>query len=162
MIFGLPVHPMLVHFPIALLIAGIAADVAGLGLKKAWLSHAGLLLLVLGTLGTIAAVWSGSEAEESVVETPAIEATLDTHEDSGKLTMWYFITITVARSALVWRRKLTPAVHTVFVLAWLGGVGLVARTAYYGGHLVYEHGAGVAAAHTGTAAPAGHQGDDDD
>ena len=149
MLPDLPLHPMLVHFPIVLLTVGFAVDVAGLALKKDWLLRAGLLLLILGTLGAIAARQSGKEEEETIIETPAIEETLDTHEDSGTFTMWFFVGITLVRAALTFWKKFTPAMHWAFTILWAIGIALVIRTAYYGGTLVYNHGAGVAA---GTAA----------
>lgn len=49
------IHPMLVHFPIALLILGFLAEVAGLVLKRQFFTDAALLLLVTGALGAVAA-----------------------------------------------------------------------------------------------------------
>ena len=145
MVFDLPLHPILIHFPIALLVAGLGIDVAGWLLGSDWLRRSALLLLILGALGTAAAVWSGSSQEEIIVKTPDIERTLETHSDSGEATMWFFLGVAAVRAGVVRRRKLTPGVHALFILLWLVGAGLLVRTAYYGGEMVYEHGAGVAA-----------------
>jgi uncharacterized membrane protein len=51
-------HPMIVHFPIALIIVGFFADVVYLFFKdEKCLSKAGFYLMVLGALAAIAA-WS--------------------------------------------------------------------------------------------------------
>ncbi len=61
-------HPMLVHFPIALLIIGFLADLAGLIFKKEFFSKAGFYLLILGTAGVVAAYFTGSAAGEGLSE----------------------------------------------------------------------------------------------
>ena len=53
-------HPMIVHFPIALLIVGFLADAVGLIFKKDFFTKAGFYLLILGTLGVVAAYLSGN------------------------------------------------------------------------------------------------------
>lgn len=145
MLADLPLHPIIVHFPIALLVTGFLVELAGAILRRAWLTNAGLLFLVIGTLGTVAAARSGEAAEHEIVETEAIAPTLEEHEEGGKRTMWYFLALTAVRGTLAWRRRFTPIVRWVFLLLWAAGLFLLAETAYHGGELVYEHGAGVAA-----------------
>jgi len=142
---NLPYHPIVVHFPIALLLVGFAVDLAGLLLKRDWLARAALLLLILGSLGAVAARQAGKAEEESIVKTPAIEAAIETHEESGNFTMWFFAGITVVRAALTGLKKFTPAMGWIFVVIWAVGAALLVRTAYYGGELVYQHGVGRAA-----------------
>jgi uncharacterized membrane protein len=163
MLPDLPLHPIVVHFPIALLVVGLLVDVAGLALRRDWLKKAGLLLLILGTLGAVAAARTGEGDEEAVEETPAVEEVLETHEDSGKLTMWFFLGVTVLRAGLTWWRKFPAAVHWIFTAIWVAGLVLLIRTAHYGGELVYHHGTGVSAA--GVPGAPEHRGrgrDDDD
>lgn len=53
-------HPMVVHFPIALIIAGFLADTLYLFYKREnWLSKAGFGFMILGTLGACAAYLIG-------------------------------------------------------------------------------------------------------
>ena len=54
-------HPIIVHFPVALIIVGFFAEVASLFFKKEkCLSKTGFYLMMLGTLGAIAAWSSGT------------------------------------------------------------------------------------------------------
>ena len=54
------IHPMLVHFPIALIVIGFVADFASLVFKKeACLSKAGFYLLIVGTLSAVFALLAG-------------------------------------------------------------------------------------------------------
>ena len=55
----LHLHPMLVHFPIALALVAFLLDVAGYRFKQDWLSKASVTLTVLATLGALAAILSG-------------------------------------------------------------------------------------------------------
>ena len=151
MLAELPIHPMIVHFPIVLLITGFFFDLAALLLKKTWLGQAALLLLVLGSLGAVSAVLAGHAEEDRILKTPAIEHTLEEHEEGGELVMWVFLGITAVRGGLTWWGKFTPAMRWLFLAVWAAGLGILVVTAYHGGELVYRHGAGVAA----VAAPAG-------
>ena len=136
-------HPMIVHFPIALLIVGFLAEVVGLVLKKEFFTKAAFYLLILGTLGVVAAFISGDIAGDGVSETGQLKNALETHEHAAQLTLWLMIGAAVVRIALVWLKKFDRALkHAAFVL-FLVGVLSVARTGYYGGELVYKHAAGV-------------------
>ncbi len=61
-------HPMLIHFPIALLIVGFLTDLTGLIIKREITAQAGFYLLVLGALGTITAFMSGEQAGDGISE----------------------------------------------------------------------------------------------
>jgi len=143
MVFDLPLHPMVIHFPIALLIIGFASDLSGLVLRSEWLKRAGLMLLILGAVAAAAAVKTGSMQEETILKPATMEATIETHEESGETTMWFFLVLAAARAAAAGFKKLSTAPHVVLILAWAVGLALLTRTAYYGGELVYRHGAGV-------------------
>jgi uncharacterized membrane protein len=54
------IHPMIVHFPIALIIVGFLADLIGILLKKEFFSRTGFYLLILGTLGAVTAYITGN------------------------------------------------------------------------------------------------------
>ncbi len=60
-----PLHPMIVHFPIALLTAGFLADIWALVFKASDLSRTAWWSQLAGTIGLAAAVGSGLMAKES-------------------------------------------------------------------------------------------------
>jgi len=146
MTLDIPIHPLLVHFPIALLVTGFFVDLAGRALKIDWLGKAALLMLIAGALFTIVATRTGSAEEDRILQTPAIHETLEEHEDGGKMTMWVFLGLAAARSVLTWRKKFGPAAGWVFLILWAAGLALLVETAHHGGQLVYLHGAGASAA----------------
>ena len=58
------IHPMVVHFPIALLLSAWLLDVLALITKRPRLHQFALCHLMLGVLGAGAAVLTGLQAEE--------------------------------------------------------------------------------------------------
>lgn len=144
------IHPIIVHFPIALFLTGFALDVIGHLFQRETLKRVGLILIVLGALGALAAMLSGQLAEESVEEhlSGAGERVLDTHEDLGKLTAYLLLAIAAIRLILAaswlsrWRWAAGAAL-AIYLIAGVLGVGALTATGYYGGELVYRYGAGV-------------------
>lgn len=136
-------HPMIVHFPIALLIIGFLTDLTGLFIKREFLTQTGFYLLILGALGTIAALLSGEQAGEGIVEAGALKQAIEMHEEAAELAVWLVGIAAVVRILLVILKKYTGAFKIAALVLFMVGVGAVARTGYYGGKLVYEHAAGV-------------------
>jgi|SRR5882724_11495222 len=139
----IPAHPVIVHFPIAILILGLFLDLAALLSRREWISRAALVLLVVGALASVVAVRSGSEQATEIARPPALDGPLEEHAESGKLTMVFFLALAATRGALARFRKLSPTIHAATFAAWIVGAILLARTGYFGGQLVYRHGAGV-------------------
>lgn len=137
-------HPMVVHFPIALLIVVVLFDVVALFWPKAELARASLFLSAIAAVGAVGAYFSGEAAEEPVEHLPGIETLLERHEDLGKLLVIGAIAVLVVKLVFFWRRW-HETVAGRAVLAFLGAAMamLVAATGYVGGQLVYEYGAGV-------------------
>jgi uncharacterized membrane protein len=141
------IHPLLVHFPIALLSAAIAVDLVGCacGCNKS-LRQAATLLYVLGTVGAIAAYLTGRAASQSIWLPGMAEPVLKEHWDWAWRTIWFFPIVTLARLVLLRPRRREPAVALVVGLALVGlvGIGLLLETGDRGGRLVYQHAVGVA------------------
>ncbi len=136
-------HPMIVHFPIALLLIGFLADATGILLKKEFFTKAGFYLLIMGTLGVVAAYLSGNLAGEGVTEAGALKQALENHEDAATISLWLMSGAAVVRIALVLFKKYTGVYKWAAFGLLLLGVVSISRTGYYGGELVYKHAAGV-------------------
>jgi uncharacterized membrane protein len=134
-------HPMLVHFPIALLIISVLFDVIGVAFKRDSLREGALWLLVLGLLGGLGAVLSGGMAEEVAEKAGIAKALLERHET------WAFVTMGIFGVLFVWRLFLrnhfTALTLAIYLVIASIGIGTLGVTGYFGGDLVYEHGAGV-------------------
>ncbi len=142
-------HPMLVHFPIALLITSVLFDVLGAWLTRESLREGALWLLVLGVLTGLAAFASGDVAAEAAEKAGVAESLIETHEHLAGATLGVFGALLVWR--LLLRNRFSPRTRVAYLMVAIVGLGLLSATGHYGGSLVYEHGAGVNAAAARTA-----------
>jgi uncharacterized membrane protein len=137
------IHPMIVHFPIALLIVGFVFDIISLFFKKDFFSWAGFTLLVLGAIGTIAALLSGNLAGSGITEEGMLKQALEIHESAAELTIWLVSIAALFRIVIVYLKKYSGALKALSMVLFLASVLAIARTGYYGGELVFKHAAGV-------------------
>ena len=143
---GIPnLHPMLVHFPIALLVTAALCDGLAFVLRRqpTWRNGA-VGLYVLGT-GLMAATYLSGREAAALVFTPGMaHGLVDEHWTWAMWTLLYFGSLTVGR--VVAHRRLDgqhSALWGLFLLAGVGGVVLLAATAERGARLVYAYGVGV-------------------
>ena len=137
-------HPAAVHFPIALLTAGLAgAWSAKLKGRPAWLSDAATWLLWIGTASAWAAMGLGLLAEETAPHVPPAWRTLDTHQTLAYWTVGLFTGLSL------WRRFLGKKAEWAFLALWLAASGVLLGTGFFGGELVFTHGMGTAASAEG-------------
>jgi uncharacterized membrane protein len=137
------IHPMLVHFPIALLMVGFLSETIGLITKKEFFSTAGFYLLLLGAMGAGAAYLSGQNAGDGITEIGTLKLALETHEGAAELTLWLAVIAAIVRIAIVMFKKYSGVYKITAYVLFLCAVLSVARTGFYGGELVYRHAAGV-------------------
>lgn len=131
-------HPMIVHFPIALIIFGFLAELSRRIFKKeVWLSKAGFYLLIFGTLAAIVALLTGELFTSEM--SGAAGAMKEKHELFAWITVGLLITTSVLRIVLNAMRTeksilrfLAFAVYTVAAIS----VGI---TGFFGGTLVYSY-----------------------
>ncbi len=136
-------HPMVVHFPIALLIVGFLAEVTGFIVRREYFHHVALLLLLLGTAGLIAAYISGTHAGGGVTEAGALKEALEQHQEAALLTLWIVSVTAVVRLTGLFMKKHQTVLRGISAILFLLAVLSLARTGHYGGELVFKHAAGV-------------------
>ena len=78
--FGLELHPAVIHYLIALGVVGAATLVLYAMLRKPWLRWFGPVLLSLALAGAGAAYFSGQSAEDRAEEVGVPRAEIDRHE----------------------------------------------------------------------------------
>lgn len=82
--FPNPLHPAVVHFPIALILLGTAVAVLSVLVRRWHLPLFAAILLSLGALGALVAVATGENDEEKVEHAvPSAESVLEDHEEWG-------------------------------------------------------------------------------
>ncbi len=145
-------HPLIIHFPIALLFAAPVFVFLGaiLGPRRGrGMLYAALLLMVLGTVSIFFAIETGEAAGKLADRTPEINAMLEHHEGLAERTRLTFSILTVVFAGIlavpvIRKREPKRVVATVLPLVFLAvyGAGMVvlANTADHGGRLVHELG----------------------
>ena len=132
-------HPMIVHFPVALIVAGFFLDVLSLffNKKEPCLSKAGFYLMILGTLGAIAGYFTGE------FFTPEYKGVLgelkENHELFAKITMFVMIAACLIRIYLVWKKKTRGGLKWLVFFLFLIATISVGITGLLGGNMVYNH-----------------------
>ncbi len=139
----IPLHPIMVHFPIALILTACAAELVGAFTRRPFFTKAALLLLVVGALGAVAAYITGDAAGDGVEKAGALKSALEAHEDAATFTLWVIIGIALVRSFLAYRKLIGGWLRWGVVVMLLVGVAAIGRTGYLGGELVFKHAAGV-------------------
>ena len=137
----LPLHPILVHFPIALLFASVLFDLLGRTLSRDSFREGALWLLGLGFIGGVAAAIAGGMAEEAAEQAGIAESLIETHETLAQITLGIMALMLLFRLFLR-NRFSTRTLAAYSVAATMGLIALIAA-GHTGGNLVYQHGAGV-------------------
>ena len=144
-------HPLIVHFPVALLLVAPLFVLLGL----VWRAHrrglfvAALLLMVLGTASAWIAVSTGEAAGKLADRSPEVDAVLGHHEELAESTRTIFTVLTLVFAGLVLapvllRREAgevtTVVLAALFLAVYGAGTLVLANTAHNGGRLVHELG----------------------
>lgn len=147
---ALPLHPKLVHLPIALAVI-MPLVTSGLLIawfrdwlpRRAWAIVVGLQLMLVGT--GFAAMQTG-ESDEEVVEDVVPDSAIEAHEEAAEVFFWSAVGVLVIAAAAI----VVPAPGAALAagsVALLGTIVVLAlgiRVGEAGGKLVYEHDAGAA------------------
>lgn len=134
-------HAALNDLPAALLIAAVLFDLLGAATRREGLRIASFWTLMLGTLGAVAAVVSGLQAEEHIAHGEAVHRIMETHERLALITAGIFGVLALWR--LIREARMGRTERALALALGLGGAGVLAATGVYGGKMVFEHAAGV-------------------
>ncbi len=140
--WGVPpylLHPLLVHFPLALLILGFGARAAAdLGWGPGWLRPCSSACLTGGTLLLWGVLALGLLAERTAPHVPDAWRVMLWHKRAAFATACVF---TLASAAEAFGRGRAGSRKAVLAL-WALGCGLLAYTGHLGAALVYTYGVG--------------------
>ncbi|MBI5851125.1 MAG: hypothetical protein HZB39_08870 [Planctomycetes bacterium] len=165
---GLPLHPQLVHLPLALaVLMPLIAGGAWFAIARGWFRQRGWSLVVAGQAMLFAsgflAMRSG-EADEERVEDVVPHAALESHEEAAEPFVWAGgIVLLLSVAPLVLRNA--RAARTAALACGAGTLvvlGLAWRAGHSGGELVWRHGAAAAYGAAGDATQPVREKDEDD
>lgn len=144
-------HPLIIHFPIVLLMIAPLFVLIGAAVKpekaKSFLISA-LILMALGTIASYVAVSTGEAAGKLADRTPEINQVLQHHEQLAERTRLSFTILTVVFGAMLvvpmllrrGSRTYTTVLPIVFLFFYSGAMLFLVNTAHNGGRLVHEFG----------------------
>lgn len=155
-----PLHPVIVHFPIVLILIGTAVAAAAVFIRRWHLPWLAAGMLAAGALGSIAATWTGeNEGEMAGKLPPQADQILEQHEEWGERARNFALVAALLAVAAASTARFPKAAFSLGIVAALVAVTAsyaVVECGHYGGQLVYKHGVGIntsAGSKPGTTAP---------
>ncbi len=134
------IHPLVVHFPIALLIGAALFYALAWAFRSETLARTGFSVLILGVLAAGAAVGTGLYAEDGVMVSFSVRAKLlEAHEKLMLTTLG--LSVVIALWAFI-ARPFPKKRRSLFALLFLVLLGIMTLGADYGGRMVYDYNAG--------------------
>jgi uncharacterized membrane protein len=139
-------HPVIVHFVIALGVVGVALRVLSLFPFGKWARYGATALLLIAAVGGYFAVESGTAAHGLAERIPGVREAVQKHEHDGERTRNVLgIVALLEVGALLLRNRAGVArgLMAASALVGLGAAYLIYETGEHGGELVYEYAGGV-------------------
>lgn len=141
-------HPLVVHFAVSLLIVYVLLEMIGTFFNKEFFSKSAHLILLLGVLAALAAVYTGNQAFQAASKLEDQGAiiplgAIDKHEQAANLAIWYFTILLAVRTFFVIKKKFSGYIKYIFVVFALIGSFIVYQAGDLGGKLVYKYGVGT-------------------
>jgi uncharacterized membrane protein len=144
-------HPVIIHFPLGVLMIAPLFVFLGMVKPERWklFSVSGLIVMALGSAAAFIAVSTGQAAADLAEKTPQIQAAIERHADLGEDTRLAFSILTgvfaliLIGPALLKKtlsRRLTLAMHGIFLVIYLSACLILAQTGHAGGLLVHQYG----------------------
>ena len=127
------IHPLVIHFPIALFSVGFLCDVLGFVSQNKSLEHAGWWNLVFGVFLSVFAIITGLIAD-SGSSPRLIDEPFPLHENHAYLQI---LVVCVLLLLMVWRIKLRQSIplDSKIALIYLCVLGITVGILFYGSHL---------------------------
>ena len=136
-------HPLIVHFPIALIIVGFFADAVYLFFKQEkCLSKTGFYLMILGTLAACAAFATGHLFTSEPTEGDMVSI-FTKHETGALITIIIMLTGSILRIYLTISKKEENTLKWIVFVLYFLGTAAVSFTGFMGGTMVFNYMMGI-------------------
>lgn len=140
-------HPVIVHFVVALGIVGILLRVVSVAWSPTLVRHGATVLIIASALASVPAVQSGHDAHGPAERIPGAREAVQVHESLGERARNFLLVLAALEVALLFTgRRSAKAMRIGYAAsAFLGAhvAWLVYESAEHGGELVYEYAGGV-------------------
>jgi uncharacterized membrane protein len=132
----MPAHLFLAHFPVALVVAGAAADLGGaLARNGRTRAFAGVLLMAGGASAFLAFFTGGGALSAALSRILPGDPRLDAHQQWGAAGVWLLVGAAGLRAA--WRRRLDGIRGWIALAAALASAAVVTGIALSGAALAH-------------------------
>lgn len=147
----MPLHPLIVHFPIALLILGAVIEIVNIFAKKETLNKFGSLLIILGILSGFFSLATGETAEHFAFQNwgRGLHDQVELHESFADISMIIFSALAIIKilfrhSIFKWNvlqsKALRSGLATVLIVFLsITGTASLIFTGHLGGKIVYDN-----------------------
>jgi uncharacterized membrane protein len=133
-------HPLVVHYPIALLTAAVPLYLVAWIFAREDCAIVGLWMLILGAIGAVASVYTGLNAGKGVMVAPSVRSHILVYHERLMLTV---LGLSLILAIWAWLARPMPRRgRLVFVAGLLIMVAVLAKGADFGGWMVYGYNAG--------------------
>lgn len=142
------IHPMLVHFPLALLPVALCAQLVAAFKGQGLFEHScpstiGVALIVVAAAGAIVAAVFGDIALDQAIASGVPADSLETHETLGQLSAVLLSALALSELWLYRKASHHVAVNRSIWVLELVVLTILLSTAWFGGQLVYDLGVNV-------------------
>ncbi|TDM39198.1 hypothetical protein ETI06_12795 [Macrococcoides goetzii] len=135
----MPLHPLVVHFPIALLLVGTLFEIVSLKYRKQ-LNLAGTILLALGFVSGVVAFLTGDSGERfAEMHFGEVENLIHQHEDMARNAMIMFGLAVALKAFTHFNAKYQKQIYIAVIIIAIIGSALLAYAGHLGGQIVYEN-----------------------
>jgi uncharacterized membrane protein len=135
-------HPLIVHFPIALLTVAAVLYVVSWGWQRDSWAWPALWMLAMGTFGAALAVWTGLRASAGVMIAESVRDRILIHHEHVMIAV-FAMSVALTAWALL-KPPMPQRGRVAFVVLMLLMASLIVKGADYGAWMVYGYNAGGA------------------
>ncbi|MEG1718071.1 MAG: DUF2231 domain-containing protein [Bacteroidales bacterium] len=128
-------HPMLVHFPVALTLVALCFHLADYWFKQEWLNKGAVALVVLATLGAFASLCSGFFFTKPVAGLAA--SIKEVHIMFASISTVFLVLASIVGLISLWKKNGIPWKYFFTVLLILASIA-ISLAGMKGGSIVYD------------------------
>lgn len=139
-------HPIIVHFVVALGIVGVVFRIASFLKPLGWANPAARVLLISAGIAGFFAAESGEKAHGPAERIPGVRSAVQEHEEAGEWARNMFVVVALLEVVGLALRNKEKLARGVAIASAIGGVTAgfaVYRAGDLGGELVYSYAGGV-------------------
>lgn len=139
------IHPLVVHFPIALILLAVVMNFFSLFISERWWDELKTTIIYgLGSITALVAYYTGSLAADSVFMPSEAQTVLNSHANWAWWTVWFMGAYILLRILLHYLGLMDRKdIRVIAFLAVLPGVFFLYETGDHGAEMVFGYGVGT-------------------